>query len=373
MIKIIADNKIPFLKGVLEPFASVVYMNGSEINRKSAKDADALIIRTRTFCNKELLEGTNVKLIVSATIGHDHIDTVFCEESRIKWANAPGCNSGSVMQYVASALIRLSMKYKFNFQNKTLGVIGHGNVGSKISRLAKDLGMNALVNDPPLQRKNREEYFVSLDEVLKYADIVSFHVPLNREGIDKTFHMADKRFLASLKPGAILINTSRGEVVDTSALKDFLKSRHLAACVLDVWENEPDIDMELIDLVDYATPHIAGYSVDGKANGTSMSVRVISRFFNFGLENWFPADVPLPRNIEPLIDCKGKSVIEIIGQFILETYDIEKDDQRFRNAPMLFEQQRGNYPLRREFGVYKPQLIHGTDELLRTFKKVFSP
>jgi erythronate-4-phosphate dehydrogenase len=130
--------------------------------------------------------------------------------------------------------------------------------------------------------------------------------------------------------------------------------------------------MELLDLVDYATPHIAGYSADGKANGTSMSVRAVSRFFGFGLENWFPTDVPLPSNISPIIDCEGKSFIEILGQFFLETYDIEKDDQRFRNAPLLFEQQRGNYPLRREFGAYKPQLIHCSDEVVSTFQKVFS-
>lgn len=372
MIKIIADNKIPFLKGVLEPFASVIYMIGNEINRTSVKDADALIIRTRTLCNKDLLKGSNVRLIVSATIGYDHIDTEYCEQNGIQWTNAPGCNSGSVMQYVASALIRLSLKYKFKLKNKTLGVIGHGNVGSKVSRLAKGLGMNVLVNDPPLQRIADDANLVSIEAIIRNSDIITFHVPLNKEGIDKTFHMVDNQFLGSLKPNAVLINTSRGEVVDTSALKDFLKKRHLAACVLDVWENEPDIDMELLDLADYATPHIAGYSADGKANGTSMSVRAVSRFFGFGLENWFPGDVPSPQNIEPLIDCKEKSIIETIGQFILETYDIEKDDQRFRKDPILFEQQRGNYPLRREFGAYKPRFIHCSDEFVSTFQKVIS-
>ena len=360
MIKLVADHKIPFLQGVLEPYAKVDYHSGSQISAKMVKNADALLIRTRTICNKDLLEGSAVKFIATATIGYDHIDTNYCNAKGIKWANAPGCNSGSVMQYIAAALMRLSKTYQFELAEKTIGIIGHGMVGSKVARLANALGMNVLINDPPLQRSGCALHFVGLAELVEKSDLISLHVPLNRVGVDKTWHLVNKDFLNALKPSAFLINTSRGEVVDTIALKNALKTKQIRASILDVWENEPDIDLELMYAVDFATPHIAGYSADGKANGTAMSVRAISNHFGFGLGNWFPSEIPLPENIHLKIDCNEKSRQEVVSQVILKTYDIGSDDRRLRNSPQTFEVQRGDYPLRREFQVFRPTLIKDT-------------
>jgi erythronate-4-phosphate dehydrogenase len=349
MFKIVADNKIPFLQGALEPFAEVLYVPGEDINNEILIDADALITRTRTKCNRDLLEGTLVKFIATATIGFDHIDTAYCDAKGIKWINAPGCNSGSVMQYIASALVVLASKHRFKLSGKTLGVVGHGNVGLKVARLGRALGMKVMVNDPPLYRKGLLRNSVSLFEIVSKADIITFHVPLNRGGIDNTFHLADDDFFNALKSGTILINSSRGEVVDGLSLKKALKNKLIKGAVLDVWENEPFIDLELLDLVDIATPHIAGYSADGKANGTAMSVQAISDFFGFGLKNWYPVNVPLPEYPYISTENKERSEEEFFSEIILKTYNILQDDRRLRNSVVTFEKQRGNYPVRCEF------------------------
>ena len=286
------------------------YYPGKDITAEKVKDADALIIRTRTTCDEALLTGSKVKFIATATIGFDHIDTVFCDENNIKWTNAPGCNSGSVMQYIASALVQLSNKYNFSFSEKTIGIVGVGNVGSKVARLASLLGMKVLLNDPPRKRKEGKKDFVSLKTIQDKADIISFHVPLNLKGKDKTFHLFDNDFLSKTKDGSIIINSSRGEVVSTDTLKKGLISKKVKAAVIDVWENEPNIDLELLKQVDIATPHIAGYSADGKANGTAMSVQALSRHFNLGLDDWFPENIPSPSKPSFKIDCNELSTEE---------------------------------------------------------------
>lgn len=363
MIKIVADDKIPFLKGALEPFAEVVYLQGEKINNEILREADALIIRTRTACNKELLDGTKVKFIATATIGFDHIDTDYCQQNNIQWTNAPGCNSGSVMQYMASALVRLALKYNFKFSEKTIGIIGHGNIGSKVAKLAAVLGFKVLINDPPLQRSGLLPDSVSLNEIIDKADIITFHVPLNTHGIDKTLHVGNEEFFNSIKSTTIIINSSRGDIIDNNALKKALKKKKLKGAVLDVWENEPTIDQELLDLVDYATPHIAGYSADGKANGTAMSVQAISDFFGFELKDWFPLNVPLPSNTELKIGVGTDAVKNSLSQFILSTYDIQLDHERLIKSVETFENQRGEYPLRREFANYLVK-IQGSNPLL---------
>lgn len=357
-IKIIADDKIPFLKGVLEPFASIEYLNYSQITNEKLKDVDALLIRTRTKCNKELLEGTKVKFIATATIGFDHIDTKYCDEKNIKWLNAPGCNSGSVMQYFASAILSLAHKKNISLKDKTLGIIGVGNVGSKVERFAKTIGMKVLLNDPPRERVEGKDKFVSLDELISKSDIITFHVPLNKEGNDKTFHLADKNFFNKFDEQKIIINTSRGEVIDTSALKEAIEEEKISFLVLDVWENEPNIDIDLLSKTDIATPHIAGYSADGKANGTSICVNALNEFFNLGLEKkWYPKEIPAPNNSSLIeIDCSNKSEQEIIFDVINHTYKIYDDDFRLRNSVQSFEKQRANYPIRREFHYYTLKL-----------------
>jgi erythronate-4-phosphate dehydrogenase len=370
-MKIVADDKIPFLKGVLEPFADVIYIPGQDITREHLIDADALLTRTRTKCNENLLKDTNVKFIATATIGYDHIDTDWCKKNDIYWTNAPGCNSGSVNQYIASTLVTLAKKYNFELADKSLGVIGVGNVGKKVVRMGEHLGMRVLLNDPPRSRAEGVCGYISLEGILRECDIITCHVPLNMDGPDKTFHLIDERLLVKINPGTIIINSSRGEVVDNNALKRTLQAKNkLKAAVLDVWENEPDLDTELLNLIDIATPHIAGYSADGKVNGTAMSVQALSRFFNLPLKLWVPNEIPAPDNTHIIIDCKDKSAQEVLTEAILFTYNIMEDDERLRNSISTFEKQRGNYPLRREFRTFCVQLINSHSELDQKIKNL---
>jgi erythronate-4-phosphate dehydrogenase len=367
MLKIIADDKIPFLRGALEKVAFVEYYPGGKITRKLLDDADALITRTRTKCNKDLLNDTAVKLITSATIGFDHIDTQWCDTNGIQWTNAPGCNSGSVKQYIASALAYIVRKERKSFNDITLGIVGVGNVGYKVQQMAERLGIRVLKNDPPRQRKGGSNNFTQLEELIKQADIITMHVPLNKTGEDKTFHLADKSFFASMKKGAWFINSSRGEVVQTHALKQALQSNHLAGAIIDVWENEPHIDEELTILTDIATPHIAGYSADGKANGTAMSVQAISRHFNLGLDNWYPDNIPAAPNPMLELSCRGKSMEEIFAEISMFAYDIEEDSRLLKSSLATFEEQRGSYPVRREPEVLKVKLLDDNENCKKIF------
>ncbi len=349
-LKIVADHKIPFLRGVLEPYADVIYVPGKDISRELIRDADALVIRTRTVCNESLLMGSKVRFIATATIGYDHIDTAWCERNDIQWANAPGCNSSSVMQYIASALVTLKLLQKEDIEGKVLGVIGVGHVGSKVAMLGKILGMHVLLNDPPRARKEGMDGFTSLDDLLKNSDIVTLHVPLEKHGPDATWHMADAAFFEKVKKGAWFINSSRGAVTDNKALLGAINKNKLRATVLDVWEGEPVIDHELLSRVTIATPHIAGYSADGKAAGTAMAVQSLARFFSLPLTSWYPETMPPPAH--PVIDLQGVPVKEQLAVAILHTYSILEDNDRLRLSPETFEVQRENYPVRREFPAY---------------------
>lgn len=369
-IRIAADNKIPFLKGVLDKHSIVDYHRGSEINNALIKDTDALIIRTRTHCNEALLKDTAVKFIATATIGFDHIDADYCSRNNIKWVNAPGCNSTSVMQYIASALCTAAGDLGLDLTKMTIGIAGAGNVGSKVARLCRTIGMNVLINDPPRARREGSEGFVSLDELKAQSDIISFHVPLNKSGEDKTYHLADEKFFKDLAPGKVLFNTSRGAVVETKALKESIENGIVRYSVIDVWEGEPDLDTGLLQLVNIATPHIAGYSADGKANGTAVCVNAVNNHFNLDLpESWYPADIPLPlHSVEIEVDNRGKSRQEVLSEIILYTYRIKDDDQLLRNSPASFEKLRDDYPIRREYPVYRISLRQEDGELFTILK-----
>jgi erythronate-4-phosphate dehydrogenase len=353
-MKIVIDDKIPFIRGVFEPYAEVFYSAGLAINAQTVADADALIVRTRTKCNSQLLEGSSVRIIASATIGYDHIDTQWCESEKIRWANAPGCNSGSVMQYIVASLYYLATKYSLDLRSLTLGVVGVGNVGSKVVRAAKAIGMNVLQNDPPRKRREGSKDFIPLDKLLSDSDIVTIHVPLNRSGQDKTCYLINSRNLAEMKNDSILINTSRGEVVENRALLAALSKDQIGGAVLDVWEGEPEADPALIKLVDLATPHIAGYSVDGKANATVRVVREVAETLHLPLGQWQPESLPEPQ--EPLIDLTvnaGKHTSAgLAGIAVNKAYPVREDDLLFRNEPLKFEYFRDNYRIRREFGSY---------------------
>lgn len=352
MIRIIADDKIPFLRGVLEPYAKVVYLPGKKIDHDAVKDADALLIRTRTKCSDSMLAGTSVKFIGTATIGFDHIDTQYCENNDIFWTNAPGCNSSSVQQYITAALLKMSSDFRFSLKDKTIGIVGVGNVGSKVEKIARALGMNVLLNDPPRARNEGDKKFVLLGDVLYNADIITVHVPLNIVGEDKTYHLFNDSTFKKMKKGAWYLNSSRGEVTDTASLKKSLDSGKLAGAVIDVWENEPDIDLGLMSKTFIATPHIAGYSTDGKANGTAMVVNSLCKQFGLPLADWYPDNVPFPEQPVISVDNKGKSDEDVAREAVFHTYNISEDDLKLRFSPSDFEKQRGEYPMRREFSSY---------------------
>ena len=346
-MKFVADTNIPFLKGVLEPYAQVVYLDGRAIDREAVADADAIIIRTRTKCDQAMLEGSRVQMIASATIGMDHIDTEWCSQHGVEVQNAEGCNAGGVADYVFSALFGVASRRAIKLEGATIGIIGVGNVGKKVEAMAKSLGFNVLRNDPPRAINEGSAGFVSLDELLAQASIVTMHVPLN----EYTHGMADDAFFEKMQPGAIFINASRGEVVNEAAL---IHARpKLGALVLDTWCNEPQPNPNLIELCDIATPHIAGYSYQGKQNGTAQAVQALARHFGFKeLLDFRPATED--ENLKPVaIDLKGKTQGEIAA-ILQYNYPIFTDDFLFRSSPDSFERLRSEYNYRREFYIEQP-------------------
>ncbi len=369
-MKIVIDDKIPYIKGALEPFAEVIYLPGNKTTREVVKDADALITRTRTICNEKLLKDSKVKFIATATIGYDHIDTEYCRKAGIKWTNAPGCNAESVNQYITSALFSWSMRKRIDLMGMTIGVVGVGQVGSRVAKTCEILGMKILLNDPPRERIEGSGHFVSLETIKKKADIITFHVPLNKKGNDATCHMADEAFLQNLVKNPLLINSCRGEVFDTDAIIDAIEANDISGVIIDCWENEPELDLELLNLAEFGTPHIAGYSKDGKANGTKMSVQAVSRFFNLGIDNWQPQNIELPENVVIEIDGNQRREYSILAEAIISTYDIENDDEALREAPHIFEKLRGDYPVRREFDSFKIKAKNIEQRTLEKLKRL---
>jgi erythronate-4-phosphate dehydrogenase len=268
-----------------------------------------------------------------------------------------------VQQYLVSALLYLATVRNLDLKRMTLGVVGVGNVGAKVASAASQLGMKVLLNDPPRQRKEGPHGFVHLSELLENSDIVTLHVPLHRSGEDQTWHMVDDAFIQRVRKGAVLINSSRGEVVDETALLKGLRQDALSGAVLDVFEGEPEIRPELLERATLVTPHIAGYSIDGKANGTTASVRSVSRFFNLGLDHWEPETLPVPSPAEILADTSGKNQLELLWEIYRQTYDISADDQKLRADPGAFEALRGNYPPRREPPAHAVRLFQGYGEI----------
>lgn len=342
--KIVADAAIPFLEGVFEPWAEVVYKSGKEISPEDVKDVDALIIRTRTICNEALLKDAAVQIIATATIGTDHIDLPYCDRRGITVRNAAGCNAGGVMNYVFSALYGVCSRKAIRLDGDKLGIIGVGNVGKRVDRMAGYLGFKVLKNDPPRMAEEGPDGFCPLDYLLANANIVTLHVPLN----ETTRGMADDAFFDQLRPGTIFINASRGEVVVDAALKRAIPK--LGPVIIDTWNHEPDIDRELMEMVDIATPHIAGYSYQGKQNGTAAAVRAVARYFGVAdLYDFFPRTEVL--ELESIkLDLKAKPQGEVTS-VLQYNYPIFTDDFMLRMAPEKFEEMRAHYPYRREFYV----------------------
>lgn len=330
-LKIIADEAIPFLKGVLEPYARIEYRPGRDFSSTDIRDADVLLIRTRTRCNQQLLKGSPVRMIVTATIGFDHIDLDYCQQQGIEVVTAAGCNARGVLQYIGATLAHLSRLQGWTPKDKTLGIIGVGHVGSLIDEYARAWGFRVITCDPPRQLREHGD-FLPLEEVARQADILTFHTPLD----ETTRHMVGTSLLRQVKSGTLIINASRGEVVDEEAL--------LASglpYVLDVWEHEPDLNPILLDRALLATPHIAGYSMQGKANATAMSVQAISRRFGLPTSNWYPPHITpsQPRAIDWQQLCDT----------IESHFDIEAESRFLKKHPEMFEAIRNGYRYREEY------------------------
>ena len=356
LMKIVADANIPFVTECFSSIGQVEAVLGREITPAVIADADALLVRSVTRVDSSLLAGSKVRFVGTATIGFDHIDTEYLSRNDIGFASAPGSNANSAAEYVIAALLEIGRKHKINLEDKSVGVIGVGNVGSRVAKKAAALGMKVKLNDPPLQRQTADKKYLPIEELFD-CDFITLHTPLTFRGIDKTFHLADEKFFKSLKADSVFINTSRGGVVDSSAIKAAIETGSLKAVVLDVWENEPNIDTEVLQIIDIGTPHIAGYSLDGKVAGMIMIYKAACKYFGFSakfdVENFLPEPVVPELEMSP---CSGNEQ-DLLWGAVKKIYDISEDDRKLRRIleekaekrGEFFDSSRRNYPVRREF------------------------
>ena len=397
-MKIVADENIPFVAECFSSIGEVITISGREITPEVISNADILLVRSITLVNEKLLADSSARFVATATIGFEHVDIDYLKSRNIGFASAPGSNANSAAEYIIAALLEIGRKHNITLESKSIGIIGVGNVGSRVAKKCAALGMKIQLNDPPLQRYkghrghrdrrvNREldssltriQHFIgdvefSAVEDIFDCDFITFHTPLTFEGIDKTFHLADEKFFKSLKPGCVFLNDSRGGVVDSIALKQAIKTDKIKAAVLDVWENEPNIDTELLQMADIGTPHIAGYSLDGKIAGMIMIYKAACEYF--GLKNKYGIEdfLPEPAVSQIKIDLFSSSEQEILSDAVRKIYDIRKDDANLRailNEPIktrgrFFDGLRKNYPVRREF--QNTKVLLATEDIRRHLK-----
>lgn len=350
-MKIIAEASIPYLRGVLEELGDVTYLPNREITREAVRDADWLIVRSITKCNRELLEGSRVQLITSATIGYDHIDTAYCEEAGITWHNAPGCNAHAVGQYVGCSLARCCHEKGGSLQGKTYGIIGAGHTGMAAAHYAEVLGMEVLLNDPPRADAEGRGSFVSLETIAAECDYVDLHVPLTYDGDYPTCHLIDESFIRSLRRMPVLINACRGAVTDTGALLMGLRENRLSNVIIDCWEGEPHPTPELVNTAWQATPHIAGFSADGKASGARTCV--IHGLKHFGLTSSHLEEMYPEPPKDPIIDLSRFEEGQRVWGAMLHTFNPLLVDREFRQRYRTdFEAMRSEYHYTREPHAY---------------------
>ena len=328
---IVIENHIPFIKGVFDNLAQVRYLPPEEITPETMREADALITRTRTRCNSTLLDNSKCKIIATATIGTDHIDQPYCESHGIKVVNAPGCNAPAVAQYVMAAILHTAER---PLNTLTLGIIGVGHVGTIVDRWARSMGMKTILCDPPRAEKEGDGQFVSLETIADQADVITVHTPHTTSGPYPTHHLLSKQFLDSVKRKPVVINSARGPIADTQALIEALDNGKISKVVIDCWENEPDISPALLQRAAIATPHIAGYSKDGKIRATIAAIDAVAHYLNLNVEYNGPQLNEVPDSVTP--------------EIIQATYNPLTDTMALKANPQEFENQRNNYNLRQE-------------------------
>ncbi len=360
--KIVVNKSTPRAVEVFSTVGDVHALDSSEFTPQAVRSADILIVRSETRVDRQLLEGSSVQFVGTVTIGTDHIDAAYLQSKNIRLASAPGSNARSVMEYVCAGLLSV---WNGDVAGKTLGIVGVGHVGTLVARMAKALGMRVLLNDPPLSRATKDTKFVSLDELMS-ADAITVHVPLTTSGQDATYHLFDESRIKKMKRGSVLINTARGGVVETHALLDALTSRHLAGAILDVWENEPGINGDLLQRVTIGTPHIAGYSLDGRLRAVAMVYEEVCKFLRVSpshpvSEQEIVQDIIVPSNLS------GMDVVRFV---ILSAYDILADDsilRRVGDRPLsergiYFTRLRSNYRTRHEFTHWNVRVSRAQEE-----------
>jgi len=355
-MKIVVDENISFAEEAFSTLGEVTLSHGREITNEMLRDADALIVRSITNVNEELLANSSVKFVGTATIGTDHIHKEYLEQNGINFADAAGCNSHAVKEYVYTAIFNLCVKHNISLDGKSIGIIGCGNIGSKVALVAESLGIKVYKNDPPLQRVGSSNEYCSLDEALQ-CDIITCHVPLNKGGVDNTVHLLNESKLNNLKPGTILINSSRGPVLDGNALKQRLAKRNDLHVVLDVWETEPNFDTELLKSIELGSAHIAGYSYEGKVNGTKLIYNALCKNLDQPV-NWQPTLAEVGNSILDISDTKSKE--EFFFNLFNNIYPIHEDDNLMRkvlneqvdDVGKYFDKLRKTYRLRRELNNY---------------------
>ncbi len=367
-MKILADENIPLAREAFSHLGDVHCFNGRSLQAEQIRHADILLVRSVTRVNPALLAGSRVQFVGSATIGFDHIDRDYLRQCNIGFSSAPGCNAISAAEYLISVLMVLSQQQGFAWQDKTVGIIGCGNVGARVQQHLQALGVRCLINDPPRAEREGRSDFVALEALLAQADIVTLHVPLEKHGQHPTLQLANSEFFAAMKNNAIFINTSRGDVMDEAALAAKLQAHPRFTAVLDVWEKEPDINPHTLARVTLGTPHIAGYSFDGKLRGTEMLYRAVAEHFQLDTQ-WTAAPYLPPAPITHLHFSASAADAALLRQAVWAAYDVRLDDARLRNLPAEakmachFDNLRKHYPLRREFAALRLHLPRTREHL----------
>ena len=373
-MKIIADENIPYVKQAFSTLGEVNTVTGRLVTNADLAAADVLLVRSVTQVNEQLLKNIPIKFVGTATIGFDHIDLDYLKTKHIGFASAPGSNATSAAEYVISALLVMAERQGFNLQDKTVGIIGYGNVGSRVAKKLQALGVTCLINDPPLQTQRQDIEFVDLAE-LEQADIITVHVPLEKIGQHPTYQLINHDFLKKLRKEVIFINTSRGEVVDENALSHLLITRPEMSVILDVWENEPAINPLLLERVDIATPHIAGYSFDGKVRGTALLYQAVCRYFDLTPTWDMESSLPTP-SLTDLYFSEQVTDKTAIHQAVMASYDVRRDDAALRlmsqqdNPREYFDKLRKHYPTRREFNYLTIHLPESKKSLFQQLQQL---